>query len=261
MPASAVRPLAHEDLEWTVQLHRTGLRPSFFSRLGPGYMRAYHGSFVTSPHAFGLVAVLDGQPAGFVLVTTNAPAHYRSVIRRSGPRLVARATAALVVRPRLLAHFVSTRARRYARGVRRFGREAPKVAVARLQHPTSEIVHIVVADHARGAGIGTFLMAHVELTVQGLGSHDIEAKTADAAAFYEANGWERAGTVVDLEGDKLHVLRRSLGPRIAATGSTGNDDDRSADSEPVVVVPSPAREVEQVVDSRPVPAVGAPLRR
>lgn len=207
-----MRPLGLDDLEWTSGLHRRGLRPSFFSELGPGYLRAYHTSFVTSPHAFGLVALVDGERAGFAFVTTNGPAHYRTVVRRCGVRLAIRGGAALAVRPRLLVHFVTTRGHRYARGARRLGRSAPKAAVARLQRPTAEVVHVVVDDRWRGAGLGSWLIAHVELTARGLGNNAIEAKTYDAASFYEANGWERAGDASDLEGEPLHVLRLALDP-------------------------------------------------
>lgn len=210
MSSVLVRPLCHEDLDWTARLHRRGLRPSFFSALGPGYLRAYHATFVTSPHALALAATLDGDPAGFVLVTTNGPAHYRNVLRRSGLRLCCRGAAALLVRPALLVHFVSTRSRRYLRGARRLGRSTPKAAMARLQRPTAEIVHIVVEERARGFGVGSQLMSHVELAARGLGSEVLEAKTADAAAFYCANGWTRVGAANDLDGHQMDLLRRSL---------------------------------------------------
>lgn len=219
--STEIRPLARDDLMWSASLHSAQLPHGFFAQLGVRYLRTYHASFITSPHALGMVAIVEGEPTGFLLATTDSAAHYRHVLRYSGLPLILRGGFALARRPRLLARFVSTRARRYARGARRL-RQRP-VARILARRPAAEVVHIAVEPGSAGRGVGRSLLVHAEAALAGMGARRVLAKTVDAGGFYAALGWGKRGPSADLEGALHEVFERRLDrPHAAVTGPAGD---------------------------------------
>lgn len=211
-----IRPLGRDDLAWSAALHRAQLPHGFFAQLGARYLRTYHASFITSPHALGLVAVARGRPSGFLLATTDGAAHYRHVLRSSGLRLVLRGALALTTRPRLLLRFVVTRARRYARGAHRLRRQH---SLAPPKHGrASEVVHVAVNPTCSGKGVGSALLIHAEAAVAGLGAVRMIAKTTDAGGFYVSAGWVQVASTTDLEGVRHDVFKRRLDRPLASNG-------------------------------------------
>jgi len=58
---------------------------------------------------------------------------------------------------------------------------------------TPWLASVWVAPASRGQGVATALVRHVEASAAALGHPELWLHTADAAAFYERIGWERAG--------------------------------------------------------------------
>lgn len=215
-----IRPLARDDLVWSASLHSAQLPRGFFAELGAPYLRSYHASFITSPHALGMVAIVDDEPIGFLLATTDGAAHYRHVLRYSGLPLILRGGFALATRPRLLARFITTRARRYARGARRLRRRPAARILAR--RPAAEVVHIAVEPDTSGKGVGRSLLAHAEAALAGMGARKVLARTVDAGGFYASLGWAKRGSSTDLEGALYEVFERGLRPPPAAAKRVGD---------------------------------------
>lgn len=199
----SVRDADPSDLGWAASLHLQQLPHGFFARLGARYLRAYHRSFVDSPHAVSLVAVRGGRRVGFIVGSADAAAHHRFVIRIHGWRLALAGVVALVVRPGVAVEFVRTRLRRYLRSLIRASTataatdsppaEAPSASVAVLTH-----VAVDPADERGGAG--SVLVEAFIGRVRAVGPRRIELVTLagarGAAGFYERLGWERSGASV-----------------------------------------------------------------
>ena len=117
---SDVREATRRDLRATARLHRRCLPDGFFARLGHGFLRRYHASFLRSPQAIALVVTTDGEPTAFLVGTLRNRAHYRWVLQRQGVALAGRLVLALGARPRMAWLFARTRVRRYARWVVRY---------------------------------------------------------------------------------------------------------------------------------------------
>ncbi|MCC5950440.1 MAG: hypothetical protein JJT89_18460, partial [Nitriliruptoraceae bacterium] len=120
-----VRPARVPETQATAAVH-AALLTGLFVSLGRGFLRAYHASFLSSPHAVVLVALpvapRDGvrvTPNGFLVGTLDNEAHYRWLARARSVLLVLVAGRALIIRPRLAARVVRTRGARYARALLR----------------------------------------------------------------------------------------------------------------------------------------------
>ena len=209
----AIRPLDLRLIPAAVRLHRAELPPSFFSRLGPGFLRRYHESFVRSPHGVGLAAVdRSGDLVGFLVGTLDDAAHYRWAIRSLGGRLLTTAGMALVRRPRLASQFARTRLRRYVRGAARLAAAPPSPSSAR--GGAASLTHVAVAPRVRGRGIGQALArSFLEQATSG-GAARLQAKTlagpGGAGGFYEALGWSRTGQRPDVDGRMHDVYQLEL---------------------------------------------------
>src|SRR5215213_6456698 len=107
---TAVARLQRRHVAFAAALHGEVLDRGFFAALGPRFLRAYHRSFLASPHAVALVAHAGGHPIGFLVGILRPRAHRRWVLSRHGPRLAAAGALALVVRPVVLVRFARTRA-------------------------------------------------------------------------------------------------------------------------------------------------------
>jgi GNAT superfamily N-acetyltransferase len=211
-----VRAATRRDLRTTARLHRAHLPGGFFARLGRGFLRSYHATFLASPLAVALVVTdpADGAPVGFLVGTLRNRAHYRWVLRRCGATLAARFVAALSCRPRLAWLFLRTRVGRYVRWIgryplqrlgRRAGASAAGTSTARTStgaaRPTAEtgarpvavLTHVVVDDPLRGRGAGRKLVAAFVDAARQAGAAEARLVTdleGGAATFYEQLGWE-----------------------------------------------------------------------
>jgi GNAT superfamily N-acetyltransferase len=213
-----VRAATRRDLRTTARLHRTHLPEGFFARLGRGFLRSYHATFLASPFAVALIVTepADGSPAGFLVGTLHNRAHYRWVLRRCGPRLGLRFVSALSSRPRLAWLFLRTRVGRYLRWIGRYplqrwgsrvggatGSERPPAETS--AHLVAVLTHVVVDDTLRGRGAGRQLVAAFVEAVRQAGAAEARLVTdveGGAARFYEQLGWvasaDRPGTDGDL---------------------------------------------------------------
>ncbi|HSK24758.1 MAG TPA: GNAT family N-acetyltransferase [Egicoccus sp.] len=196
---SVVRPADSTDLRDTAHLHLAQLPGGFFARLGPGFLRRYHATFLTSPHAVAFVATGADEPVGFLVGTLDNRPHYRFVVKRLGLRLALRAGAAMLVRPALLWLFLRTRALRYARWVVRYplrSRQAPAATgtgTAADAAPTIAVLtHVAVSEAAQGNGTGRALVATFLDAARAAGADEARLVTTaggSAERFYDRLGW------------------------------------------------------------------------
>jgi ribosomal protein S18 acetylase RimI-like enzyme len=219
MTAVAVRPLAVADLAVAARLHAALLPHGFFALLGLRYLRAYYGTFLASPHAIGLVAELEGRPAGILVGTSRNAAHYRWVIRHRGLRLACLGASAMLVRPTVAVRFLRTRLRRYGRRVVltvlaracRGGNSAPTDAAP---EDTAVLTHVMVADQARGRGAGAALVDRFVAAAKAAGARTATLVTLaggdGAGSFYKQLGWEHLEDRHGRDGHDLSVFSRRL---------------------------------------------------
>ncbi|MFC4467333.1 GNAT family N-acetyltransferase [Streptomyces xiangluensis] len=205
-PGCAVRPMEPEDLPFVVTEHRTHFPDGFFARLGPRFLTAYTGTYLTSPHARAYIAETDGLPVGFLVGVTDPAAHRHHVIHTHGRGLALRACAALLVRPGLALHFTRTRLARYARkllpGRRQQAEET--TAAAPRDGITAVLSHVVVLHRVRSLGLGSALVGRFTQDAATAGCARVSLVTAageeGAGRYYERLGWWYAGETRTPEG-------------------------------------------------------------
>lgn len=208
-----VRPMDRSDLGFATSLHLQSLNHGLFPALGSSFLKAYLGTFVSSPSALALIAEKDGAPVGFVVGTLDDRAHYGHVVRHCGLKLVPRAAVSLVVRPKVALRFIRTRAFRYARGAVRLAGTKPTQAAASFRDAV--LTHMAVEQSARSQGVGQKLaLAFVE-QVRNSDADGVAVTTrsgsAGAARFYEKLGWRSVGEFLDRDGLGWQRLRLDLG--------------------------------------------------
>jgi ribosomal protein S18 acetylase RimI-like enzyme len=241
---SDVREATRRDLRATARLHRRCLPDGFFARLGHGFLRRYHASFLRSPQAVALVVTADGEAAAFLVGTLRNRAHYRWVLQRQAVALAGRLVLALGARPRMAWLFVRTRIRRYVQWVvrypfRRFrsgtrGSAAPAArdaspvdAVAATPtapeaaasagelaaKPVAVLTHVAVDESLRGRGAGRLLVETFVERAREAGAVEARLVTdveGGASAFYEKLGWLAVGERGGSNGDGVREYRLPL---------------------------------------------------
>src|SRR5215210_4549303 len=189
------REMCGEHLGFAAALHAETLDHGFFAALGFGFLRAYYGTFVASPHAVAVVAVAGGVPVGLVAGPVDARAHTRWVLRRRGFRLVARGAVTLLLRPRPALRFARTRIARYRGAWRRARSEAPVTPPDQSQ--VAVLSHVAVMPGAHGAGIGGELVDAFVSAAAARGADRVVLVTLEgeegAGGFYERLGWRATG--------------------------------------------------------------------
>lgn len=197
-----IRAARPEDLSEVVRLHLELLPHGFFARLGQGYLRVYHRSFMTSPFAVSLVAYRDDRLVGFVAGALDAHRHQQWTLRRFGSRLLVSGVLALVRRPQLGWEFLTTRTGRYVRGVLRAVRPAGSSRAAVTADdslpagPVAVLTHVAVDPSDQGRGSGSALVDSFIEQVRAAGTRRVELVTLcedGASAFYERLGWSAVG--------------------------------------------------------------------
>ena len=209
--AVEVRELVKGDQGFAATLHAQALEQGLFASLGFGFMRAYYGTFLSSPHAVALTATVRGVPVGVVVGSVDARAHARWVLRHRGARLAARAVAVLVVRPRVALRFAHTRIARYRRAWSRARSEEPG---SRVTGRGAVLSHVAVIPGGRGAGIGTAL---VDAFLDRLRERSVEqallvtaSGLSGAGAFYRRHGWQFKGSSVGYDEAALDAYAYDL---------------------------------------------------
>lgn len=203
--ADSVRvvPLEPSHLKAVARLHRDVLPPSFFSRLGQRYLRAYLDTYRASPHALAVVALVEDEVKGFLVGSVSPAPHARWVIRAAGTRLALIGLLGLLSRPGLLALFLRTRLRRYLRGLTRRLRPAAARTDTVTAVSPAVLAHVAVAPDAQRLGVGQALAQRFVGDVRASGGSAVELVTraeSDAEKFYARLGYERVGQRVDDDG-------------------------------------------------------------
>lgn len=213
-----VRTARPADAAAIADIHARLLPHGFFADLGAPFLRAYHRSFMDSPHAVSIVACCDGQVVGLIAGAMDAREHQRHVIRHDGFRLLMPGAAALARRPFLLLRFVTTRLGRYARGLLRAARPATSGSgggsIGDVRPgPVAVLTHVAVDPVMQRSGGGSALVDAFVQRVRGEGSADrIELVTLaedGASPFYERLGWTACGEHVR-EGARYRRFTLSL---------------------------------------------------
>lgn len=200
-----------EWLDWCAGMHVLTLPHGLFPNLGMRFMRRWYRAHLASPHGVGLVAVADGMPVGFLLGATDRPANVAWLLTHRRRELAVAGAVALVRRPRVLVHFVATRARRYAR--RLLARPAD-VSGVEARTGVSVVEAVVVLPHARRRGTGSRLVDAFLGESRAAGAQRVElvtkAGSSGAGRFYERRGWRLVRTHVDRDGDDVLTYRTDL---------------------------------------------------
>jgi prolipoprotein diacylglyceryl transferase len=221
-----LRPLQVEDLHDTARLHSLLLPDGFFLQLGHRFVVRWHRTFVDRATAVGAVVTpASGSPVlAFVLASTDQVAYTRDVLGRDRGPLLLLGSLGLLRRPLLLAAFVRTRTRRYAR--RLLGRRrgaGPPSGRSDPTPPRLAVVHAVATtpEH-RGRGYAAALLQHVLDSARAAGAVEcalvtaaVETVTADpqprgAAAMYERLGWRLTDRRRQADGRWVAEYRRAL---------------------------------------------------
>lgn len=210
---SRVQPLRRGQLDFCVALHRDALSHGFFAELGDRFMRAYHATFLDSPHAVALGASIGGQPVGFLVGAVRARAHSRWVLRHRGVLLAALALAGLARHPPAALRFVRTRLGRYAKAWRRhMHAERAQQRSGDDQQPggagdPAVLSHVAVVPGARTAGAGRALVeAFAEEVRRGGAERALLTTLADeggAGGFYRRLGWQPSGAHSTADGRRV----------------------------------------------------------
>lgn len=214
-----IRAARSEDLSEVVRLHLQLLPHGFFARLGQGYLRVYHRSFMTSPFAVSLVAYRDDRLVGFVAGALDAHRHQQWTLRRCGSRLLVSGVLALALRPQLAWEFLTTRTGRYLRGVLRAVRPVASSPTAAAPTdgslptgPVAVLTHVAVDPGDQGRGSGSALVDSFVERVRAAGTLRVELVTLcddGASPFYERLGWSAVG-VHEREGAKFRRFTLDL---------------------------------------------------
>lgn len=204
----SLRMAGSRDLDFCGALQTRTLGHGFFVTLGPSFLRAYHATYVDSPHAVALIASLDGHPVGALTGVLDPRAHRRWTLRHRGPRLAARGFLALVSRPAPAVRFLRTRIARYGRSWwhhrRRGGRTAP---AERMAERIAVLSHVAVLPGARGTGtggrlVGAFVAAARRSEADRLTLVTLEGDEG-AGEFYAGLGWQAGELRVTPEGRRM----------------------------------------------------------
>lgn len=208
--------MGRADLRAVADLHLAALPPSFFSRLGPRFLRAYYETYVAGPDAVALAAVREGLLCGYVVGTAAAHDHAAWTARRRGVRLALVAVTCMAGRPRVAVEFLRTRVGRYARGLARRLRHRPVGPTAAAAAPAdgrqpAVLSHVAVHDRSRGTGTGELLVRRFAAELSGRGVHRFDLVTLagpdGAAGFYERLGLVATGQRVDPDGRSWRSFR------------------------------------------------------
>lgn len=210
-----VRPLASADLDFCAALHAEALPHGFFADLGGRFLRAYHATFLDSPHALAFAATVSGEPVGFLVGTTDPRAHTSWVLRRRGAKLALHGAVAVARNPRAGYRFLRTRLARYARAWRRHRGNATEQRPVRSL--PAVLSHVAVVPGARGLATGRRLVEAFEEAARERGASWALLTTLagpdGAGGFYARAGWTLSTTHTSADGERIEEWTRTLDNR------------------------------------------------
>ncbi|MFJ6659879.1 GNAT family N-acetyltransferase [Streptomyces sp. NPDC091377] len=231
-----------QHLPYVVGEHLRYFPGGFFARLGRGFLTAYTRTHLTSPHATGFIAELDGKPVGYLVGVIDPVLHRRHLLRSHGLGLALRGLAALAVRPTVAARFVRTRLGRYIRkllpGPGVVPDQAPGgdagpdtglgSALVRTRPVRGAVLsYVAVAEQARSLGIGGVLIERFTHFAVLAGCDRISLVTAAGAAgagpYYEQRGWHSDGDTHTPDGTRFLLYSKNLpGPTLPRPRRSGS---------------------------------------
>jgi ribosomal protein S18 acetylase RimI-like enzyme len=206
------------DLRATAAMHVAELPHGLFPHLGSRFVERWHRAHLRSDYGVIIVAVDGDAVVGFLVGTIDRRAHVAWIMAQHRREFLVAGGLAMLARPWLIASFLRTRGRRYARRIL-----APRKADAVITGPAEAsaipsgnvaVLEAVVVDYpARGRGIGT---AHVDAFLANVAAAGIDqvelvtkADARGAGGFYERGGWRRVGSHIDRDGDAVLTFRIS----------------------------------------------------
>jgi len=235
-----LRRLRTGDTPTTARLHRRLLPNGLFPRLGPRFLRQWHGTFLDTPAATGLAVVHQGEVVAFVLAALDQRLYLRHTLRRHRWSLMWRGALGMLARPHVLVQFLRTRVRTYARHLLPTARRTgPTGGGPPATPPPSRperrvrvaVVHAVAtSEQARGQGCARGLLDAVAAAARRARADHVAlvtdvpdpatgAPATGAAAMYERLGWRREDVRRHRDGRWVAEYRLDLA-RPAAPGTT-----------------------------------------
>ncbi len=177
-----VAPLRIAHVAAVAELHCRALG-GLLAALGPRAARAFYRGYVESPRCVAFVAEERGVLRGFVLGSWDPGALRRDALRARGVRMLGAVLASVLRRPSLLRDLLDGRA---------------SLHDGRLDPRAPELTYVAVRAEARGAGVGSALLAAFgdALRARQISRYElsVEADNAAAVAFYRSNGLVQIGT-------------------------------------------------------------------
>ena len=192
-----VRTAGAADVHFTAAVHAELLPHGFFTQLGSRFLRAYHRTFVDSPHAVAYVATVSDVSVGMLVGIVRPGAHARWVMRHRGVRLAILGAAGLCMHPVIGLRFLQRRSGTYLSGWRRNRRRRDGELAAAVEE-SAVLSHVAVLRGARRTGAGRSLVATFVEACRADDAPRATLLTLDspdgAGAFYAGLGW-RPGEV------------------------------------------------------------------
>ena len=129
--------------EEVARLHSCGITTGFLSSLGPKFLAALYKALAQNENAFGFVGCENEQVLGYIAFTDNLSRLYKTVLKQNIFRF------SIIVALKML---------RLSRIKKVFQVLLYPGKTQKLDLPASELLAIVIADHARGLGLATKLI-------------------------------------------------------------------------------------------------------
>ncbi len=212
---SVIRGATEQDLNRMASDMIQYLPDGLFPHLGKHFVRRWMKTFLTEQHGVALVAVTnEGQYAGFLIGSTNQIRHVSDVLANQKWVLLFSGLAALAIRPRVLLHFLYTRARPYAR--RLLGRTTtnPISSSSGSDVSPAVITSLVVLPTMRREGFGRLLVDEFLKRAAAAQAPLAELATTagedGAGKFYEQLRWRRVKQRFSKDGTLTHTYHRYL---------------------------------------------------
>lgn len=181
-------------LDKVVEIHSSSFPTFFLTFLGPRFLYLLYSEILRMPESVALVAMENGEPAGFVAGVTHQSQFYSQLIRR---RLFSFARASLLAaarRPSIVPRLF--RALSYSRN----SQEASAQAL---------LMSIAVAPYASGKGVGQQLVKAFLAEIQAKGVSSVSLTTdrdnnERTNRFYRQLGFEVTRTYTTPEGRHMN---------------------------------------------------------
>lgn len=214
-PLVVIRQATEEDLRLMASNLIRYLPEGLFPRLGQRFVRRWMQTFLSEQYGVALVAVTIDAPrqqVGFLIGSTNQRRHVADVLHRHKRSLMLAGLAALCLRPRVLLHFLQTRARPYLSRI--LGRSNDPAAGATSRPATAVITSVVVLPTVRGGGIGGLLveefLERAAADQASLAELVTTTGAAGAGMFYEKLGWTCVEERHSKDGTPIRAYHHSL---------------------------------------------------